>query len=144
MQRIFAEGGAALLLLLLIRRWGETRDAFEQADERSDAIEAYTLASFGNGDVGLQELFCVLDTDAGQVLVWRLAVGGFEQPDKMKFREGGFIGHVVDVDGLEVVVVDEKLGLYEATVQIYFWIGVQGGRFPYHILKLFNHGDLKK
>ena len=71
----------------------------------------------------------------------RLAIGGFEEPDKVKFGEGGFVGHVVDVDRFGIVIVDEKFGLYEAAVQVYFWIGVQGGWFPYHDLKLFNSGD---
>jgi len=73
-----AEGCAAVVLLLLIGRWGEAGDPLEQSDEGRDAIETHAFASFGYGDIGLQELFCIFDADAGQVLVWRFAIRGFE------------------------------------------------------------------
>ena len=51
--------------------------------------------------------------------MWRFAIDALELPDEMELGGVGLIGDVVEVDGLRIVGIDEKLGLHKSSVEEY-------------------------
>lgn len=74
----------------------------------------------------LQELFCFRYPHRYQVLMGRLAVHGFEKPDKMEFGKIGCPGNGIEVYVGRVVGVDKRFCFYGLLADIFFWIDLPG------------------
>ena len=53
-----------------------------------------------------------------EVLVWRLAIDGFEGADEMKLGITSLVGDIARIDGLGKIVVNEQLRLNVAAIEI--------------------------
>lgn len=60
----------------------------------------------------------------------RLAVSAAEEPDEMEFGEMGFVGNVVQINGLRKMRIHKKLGLHDAAVEIDLGIAFVRGIHP--------------
>lgn len=72
--------------------------AFEKTGKWRDAAKSDREANLSHGITSPKQLFCIFNTHTGQILTWRFSVNRSEEPEKMKAREAGFTGDIVQID----------------------------------------------
>jgi hypothetical protein len=95
-----------------------TDTPFEEARERTHAVESDGKAGFCDGIPGGQKLFRSGDPHIREVLMRRAAVDRLESADEMEFGKAGLVRKLTDVDVAREVPIDKELRPDDSEVQV--------------------------